>query len=416
MKSEVILDVIGKADDKYIEEAAPKEKRSKKYRWVKRIAMAACLTLAVYVGIRLIPTGISGPNTPAETDSHPNTPAGTEDQPDVPAKAENLPMLSITSGTDAMGFEACLAYDISELDNGNPWTADTQLNTMPVYKNTDFPETAAGIGKECMLKLAKQVADALNMKIISVKYDVNEKSGYKSDTDLAENDVIYRVIAETATAEIEVTKGGTGTVNFNESIELPAEYSFTYTDTSDEEAENVTDYLLKRYSALLSLTNPQKALFADYAFDGSRNRNYYAYDAEGNIAEQIINYNFNKVQFAPDDDGNLMLIRKYNDLSCAEKIGDYPIITSEEALKLLMNGNYLSSVPEEMPGEDYVAKAELVYRTVDSDETFLPYYRFWVELPDMHQENGLKTYGGYYVPAVQQQYISNMPLWDGSFN
>ena len=28
----------------------------------------------------------------------------------------------------------------------------------------------------------------------------------------------------------------------------------------------------------------------------------------------------------------------------------------------------------------------------------------------------MKTYGAYYVPAVEQRYISNMPSWDGSFN
>ena len=81
-----------------------------------------------------------------------------------------------------------------------------------------------------------------------------------------------------------------------------------------------------------------------------------------------------------------MLIRKFNDLSCTEQIGDYPIITSKEATKLLDNGNYLTSVPEKMPGEKYVAKTELVYRTGSSNEAFLPYYRFWVELPDMQQK------------------------------
>ena len=46
----------------------------------------------------------------------------------------------------------------------------------------------------------------------------------------------------------------------------------------------------------------------------------------------------------------------------------------------------------------------------------MPYYRFYVELPDMERENGLKTYGAYYVPAVKGEYISNMPVWEGTFN
>lgn len=45
----------------------------------------------------------------------------------------------------------------------------------------------------------------------------------------------------------------------------------------------------------------------------------------------------------------------------------------------------------------------------------MPYYRFYVELPE-EESDGMKTYGAYYVPAVEEKYISNMPLWDGSFN
>lgn len=81
-----------------------------------------------------------------------------------------------------------------------------------------------------------------------------------------------------------------------------------------------------------------------------------------------------------------------------------------------MQGHYITSVPEGLPGEEYVAMAELVYHTSCFDEVYMPYYRFLVELPDMQVGNGLKTYGAYYVPAVDQKYISNMPLWDGSVN
>ena len=61
-------------------------------------------------------------------------------------------------------------------------------------------------------------------------------------------------------------------------------------------------------------------------------------------------------------------------------------------------------------------KAELIYRTGEYEEYYMPYYRFYVELPEEERENGLKTYGAYYVPAVESSYIYNMPVWDGSFN
>lgn len=97
-------------------------------------------------------------------------------------------------------------------------------------------------------------------------------------------------------------------------------------------------------------------------------------------------------------------------------VGNYPIITPKQASELLLNGNFLTSVPYEMPGSEYVRKMELVYRTGEWEEYYMPYYRFYVELPEDELENGLKTYGVYYVPAVDGTYISNMPTWDGSFN
>lgn len=41
---------------------------------------------------------------------------------------------------------------------------------------------------------------------------------------------------------------------------------------------------------------------------------------------------------------------------------------------------------------------------------FMPFYHFLVELPKNESEDGMKEYGSFYVPAVDERYISNMPL------
>ena len=92
-----------------------------------------------------------------------------------------------------------------------------------------------------------------------------------------------------------------------------------------------------------------------------------------------------------------------------------------QARELLINDNYITSVPYKMPGEEYIKKVELVYRTGDMEECYLPYYRFLVELPEeenseIESEHELKSYGAYYVPAVESSYLTNMPVWDGGFN
>lgn len=60
MNIEILLDMIGQIDEKYIEEAAPRTKIIKKY-WMKWAALAACLGLAA-AGIFVAATQDSGNN------------------------------------------------------------------------------------------------------------------------------------------------------------------------------------------------------------------------------------------------------------------------------------------------------------------------------------------------------------------
>ena len=106
----------------------------------------------------------------------------------------------------------------------------------------------------------------------------------------------------------------------------------------------------------------------------------------------------------------------------SQKVGDYPIISVAEAKTLLKKGNYSTSSPYQLPGMKHVKKVELVYLTDVFESYFMPYYKFYVELPeekgvtDSLRDTDMKTYGVYYVPAVESRYISNMPVYDGTFN
>lgn len=97
-------------------------------------------------------------------------------------------------------------------------------------------------------------------------------------------------------------------------------------------------------------------------------------------------------------------------------MGDYPIISTDEAYELLLEGHSITSVPYAITDTELIGKVELVYRSSNTEKTFLPYYRFYIELPEMRREDGLTDYGAYYVPAIQEEYIRNIPLWEGSIN
>jgi hypothetical protein len=419
MKNEKLLEKIGEISEEYIAEANPAAKATRKRLWIKWGALAACLTLAVLTIIKMIPAN------QVETEPEPG----------------NLPMLSITEDSGgAMGFEGYKAYDISEIVNHNPWTETAGISSLPVYENSmaydennQVPDADFDKMKEFLLNVATRLGmDADSLEITDNAPNEKTQAAIRKKFEEAGEDVPNgffsptTVLAEGNGVKIEVDRQMTAKITFDPAITLPHKYNFTNYATYEQVAA-VAEYLKEKYKDFIGMDNPQVNIHGgDYSiFSGESVKTYgtrqaqrYSiefYDGSGDITKQIINYNFNRVAFYCNDDGKLFLARVFQpDLS--DKVGDYPIITADEAKDLLKNGNYITTVPEELPDLEYVAKVELIYLTGGTEQYFMPYYRFYVELPDMEMENGLKTYGAYYVSAVEGKYISNMPIWDGQFD
>ena len=105
------------------------------------------------------------------------------------------------------------------------------------------------------------------------------------------------------------------------------------------------DYLSDKYGSLLHYDNALCFSIADRSFSGVENRSYYVYDRSDEPVQSILNYNLSFSKFAPDDNGDLLCIWLNNPLCVSEYLGDYPIISVDEATEQLMNGKYFSSVP-----------------------------------------------------------------------
>ncbi len=418
MKNETISDALNMLNDDIIEETANVRARIKKHeqdyrklRW-KWTSVVACLILTICAGIGALHS-FKFPNIP--------TLPITENTNEM-----TLPMLSITENTgEAMGFEGYLAYDISELVNENPWNETMALSTLPVYKNplsynqnmiasgADFDKMRAfliEIADRCgldinTLTIADNAPDEKTRQQIIAKMDGNVPDGYFNPTAL---------MIETEDLEIEVDQSMTAKITFEPAISLPTEYHFTHY-ASYENIVAVADYLKNEYKDFIGIDNPHMDISGgDYNIYLQQDYQISFFDSGDNDIDQLVNYNFNRVSFYCNDEGKLFLARIYQpDLSI--KVGDYPIISVETAKKLLADGKYITTVPYEMPGMEYVAKTELIYRTGTLEEYYMPYYCFYVELPNELRGETLKTYGTYYVPAVESTYISNMPIWNGSF-
>ncbi len=403
MRKEDFFEVLGELDDDIVKEAEAPMK--KKIKWMALGTMAACLAVMVYTGTKLFP----------QESSH---------------NAPDLPMLIISENTgESMGFEGYMAYDISELVSANPWSEDAAITTLPVYNNPiTFNEqmiaSGADFGKmrELLLEVAGRMG--LDTNELTVTDDVPDEATRQKITEKLQSvgDTVpdgyfdpTRLMIETEGLKIEVDQAMTVKISFDPAVSLPSEYNFTH-HSSYEDISDVAEYLKTEYKDLIDFDDPRINIYGgDYNIYSQQGYRIEFFDADGSNTEQIINYNFNRVAFYCNDEGKLFLARVYQpDLS--EVVGDYPIITSKKAGELLSNGIYITTVPYEMPGMEYVRKVELVYRTGEQEEYYMPYYRFYVELPEMERAEGMKTYGAYYVPAVSSEYISNMPTWNGSFN
>ncbi|MDE5893090.1 MAG: hypothetical protein K2H45_09230 [Acetatifactor sp.] len=473
MKKEQLSDALNMLDDTIIEETA--EIRNHKRRWRKSwgiwAATAACLALLTYAGIRVLPQPsqdipsdpLENPADPTGIPTHtpvPRTPAPgnlpeisgssidisspptqTPESPDHSHIAEkpmqNLPLLSISENNgDDMGYEGYLAYDVSELVNGNPWDETMELSSLPVYQNrltSGYRYIASGVEykdvdfdevREFLLDIAGRLElntssfvitdnapDEKARQEILEKHNGDVPEGYFNPTAL---------IIQTDGMKINVDQTLHANIAFDPPIALPDKYNFNH-HAPYEDYIKVAEYLKKEYAQLIGMDNPQISISGgDYNIYLQQSYDIYFYDVGCDDIEQIINYNFHTIRFCCNDDGKLFLIWiRHPDLSL--KVGNYPIITADEARELLSAGNYITTVPYEMPGMNYVKKVELIYRTSSWEQYFMPYYRFYVELPDVDvptetSRSGIKTYGAYYVPAVEGRYLTNMPVRNGQIN
>lgn len=429
MKPETILNALNFLDDEILAETgrlrcAPCT-ADRKRRWMKWGAAAACLLAALWTLSIVWPITRPAPAPSPDSSQEAPDPAPAPDaelpeaseappdtglpefaDPTPDAELPELPKLTVSDiGGDDMGFAGLMAFDVSELTNANPWTEDAALSTLPVYRNhMRYEENyyPIDVDWEQMEALFLETAGKLGMDTENLR--VTKESGWSNYLVGGEDGIVITVWSS---MEIQI--------DFEPVVSLPEPYHFTYYSTY-EELEQTAGYLLDTYKDLIAMEDPRLNVNGgDYDIYLRQSYDLEFFETGENLTEDIINYNFYPVQFSSDSAGGLMILRIFRtDLS--EKMGDYPIITPKEALDLLENGSYITSVPYDVTDMELVKKTELVYETSDYETYFLPYYQFYVELPEEEKENGMKTYGLYYVPAVNGRYLEVLPPSRGVFN
>ena len=298
-----LIDIIGNTDDRIIEEAKTRQ-RPVISEWIKWAAAAACLCLIAGGLAAIVRTG------------------GT-----TSGKAAELPQIEIPEyESEDMGFEGLMYYSAEELENGNPWREDLLPDSLPVFRNGCCYDSSSGVlsglSEAEMTAELESAAEALGLEIRDTQGQTSaEKIG----------DTIFSIRAAAGNGRLTVYSDGALVYELPGGCALPEKYHFTRSSTSDSEADAVMGYLTETYASFLNFDHPEVVLQGDYTFDGDYIRRYIVYDSGEDMTERILNYNLRAAQFAPDDNGNLMLIRISDGLRKAEKLGDYPLISAAEA-------------------------------------------------------------------------------------
>lgn len=444
-RAEKLLNALNDTEDDMIISADPDKKSRKRTvpLWLKiGSAAAAVITVGGITTAVLMnrnPDGIVQPgnSVPGQQTSEVNNPPEiTQPQPGTP-NDENLPQIPVSIDFGSMGFEGYMLNDISDLASGNPWTAEQNISVMPVYKNHASKDDAGNLIttgldfwdiedelKQLLVETAARMGIALsddditdNAYSAEDQQQITEKleqfggtvpEGYFDPT-------AVRAITESFT--IETNTNYVTRIEFTDPITLP--YSLKVTDY--DKAQQIAEYLMTEYSDLLNMENPAISIDGgDYYTTGERSSfSISFYESDGTIEQDIENYFMNYVSFFGDDNGDLWIISIYRCDLASEPVGSYPLISVEAAAEMLKNGEYASSVPvsEGYKPESY-DRVELVYRTGSKDEYFIPYYKFLIDVTDdiSFISEDKKQFGAFYVPAVQPEYIEDMPTYDGSFN
>lgn len=398
MKTEDLLRAIGQASPAMLEEMERSvQHKRRRAAWV----VAACLLLllcgAALLSMRLRvpvqdlqPEQLQGDGSAAAPDDGEKNPENPQEQ------TPPLPKLTVQPQQEGLGITAVYVFSPEEL------CSDTaaEFSSLPVYRNTSpspLGDANPGIGEEAMRRLLEAAAQALDITLGT------------PETQLREDGTAAAMSAYAAGVQLCARAGGSLEVWFDEPVVLPEEIHFS-NSAEPENAEKTAAYLAGRYSTLLGFETPVPDLRCDYNIYGNRLWTWSVYDGAGMEEEQFLGRNFSNAVFYPDETGALVGLRCFRRLSCAEKIGDYPLISEEEARTLLAAGRYQTTCPEPFAGTEAIGGVELVYSCSGADETFLPYYRFWARLPQTEAEteilaDGLQIYGAYDVPAVSDAYL-----------
>lgn len=431
--NEQLLKTIGEINDKYISKNDIKRKKSAALKLTAGVTACAAAAAGFFV-MQNTSLFIN------KWEEYPVFPEASYENADfIDGTAEGVPEYETDKIFCRIGKNMLYSYvnvpdtvyavNISVLEEDNIWNEDMELDTLPVFRNLSYSDSVREptrfLFTDQMLTMAENTAEMLGVIITESEFtEVGDQS----------QNVQYRYVLQTScTAEkyglpdlkINVYSDGEVEIDFSHygpgvpvnAFMLPEEYSLKGDSNTDgEKRELLLDYLAETFADVLQFEDPKNVSYIETQYSSQDGEPFYEtvlriFNHTDSDTRNILNYGLAFADFGIY--GNkLFRITLINKLCVSEYVADYPVISPEEAEKLLLGGVYTSNVYEPyIKGENValsdVESMELVYRG-DNSAYYIPYYRFYVKLeqPAYLEGTDINAYGAFYVPAVELKYLN----------
>ena len=340
--------------------------------------------------------------------------------------SEGLESISMTI-LEGQGIPSIILKDPSEYKKKNPWFNYKDIEVLPVFINKNYnllyhEGPVEYLTEEEAVEVSLLVAERLG--IDTGKYECE---------DLGASYIIYFPNKQKASFEIcpsvDEVRIFFNPLNGNMDLSLPA------IDEEDEDLlhEKYLVYYYQLFENILRMKQPVFEASFERNIHGEKMYKYMIFNQEDMVEDTIVNYSTNFARIYIDTNGLSGIDISYKQLMDAaapngyentiierlakgnelELLGYYPLINQEEAIEKILNKEYLSTIEYDRDIDlgDIMA-IELIYYWVPVNKTIQPVYRVYLDLKEtMHdygqyEEEGLNTYGIFYVPAIETKYLN----------
>lgn len=322
-----------------------------------------------------------------------------------------------TETSGSYGFEGYLLYDISQLATNNPFDENAVFDVLPVYEFSSMTNEDIKEEFDRILQNTGMTEDDINyteFQWVEIIDDGRRKVIDRTiATDTAEKP---SDTAQLYTIDIDMTGG------YVEIRPARSEVTVSLYDDRPDDPQFTGQYVMENYRSFAG-ENTAGYLFNDYNIYGEQDFfPHYVYSVSEDYGQNIFNYSIgstvvwhsDEMWLSKNDKGENIRLQ-YTPQDCYTLTDYLPAISWQQALGMLYEGKYLSTLPEPLPEDTAVAKIEMVYKEppyyapADYKAGYaLPFYKFYIERPQYNHATEiaeLKNYAVYYVCAIHPDYV-----------